>query len=100
MTITLELPPDQAAELRARAAQQQQAPETIAYDYVLAALDTPTPREITEEDHERLVQRMLEQGIISHVPARPGQVVPFQPITVQGRPLSEMIIEERREETR
>lgn len=96
MTITLELPPDQAAELRARAAQQQQAPEAIAYDYVLAALETPPPREMTEEDHERLVQKLLELGMMTERPSRPGQVVPFQPITVRGRPLSETIIEERR----
>lgn len=96
MTITLELTPDEAVRLRAQATERQQAPEAIAHSLVHAGLDTPASQPISEADHERLIQRMLEQGIISHVPTRPGQVVPFQPITVQGRPLSEMIIEERR----
>lgn len=96
MTITLELTPDEAARLRSEAAQQQQPPETVAHHYVIAALDAKASAAVSEEDHERLVQRLLDLGMMTERPARPGQVVPFTPVQVQDRPLSELIIEERR----
>lgn len=94
MTITLELTPDEAARLRSEAAQQQQPPETVAHHYVIAALDAKAPAAVSEEDHERLVQRLLDLGMMTERPSR-RLGPPPPPIHVQGRPISEMIIEER-----
>lgn len=57
----------------------------------------PPPRESISEDE---VQRVLfEQGIIGNIPD-PADYTDedddFEPIEVEGQPLSEMIIEERR----
>jgi hypothetical protein len=41
-------------------------------------------------------QRMLAAGLLTEIRSPPAEVTPFAPIAVQGKPLSELIIEERR----
>jgi hypothetical protein len=51
---------------------------------------------ITEEDFQK---RLLHEGIISRLPVPVAERKPlegFRPIKVEGKPLSEVIIEERR----
>jgi hypothetical protein len=46
-----------------------------------------------------LEQRLLEAGLISRIPAKiadPSQYNEWEPVEVKGKPLSEMIIEDRR----
>ncbi len=57
---------------------------------------TPPPREpISEDEVER---RLLAKGIISSIPSRlpDEEEEDYEPIEVEGQPLSETIIEERR----
>lgn len=60
----------------------------------LAQLDVPQPA-MNEEEFQA---HLLKTGIISELPQPIGERQPshFQPISVQGKPLSETIIEERR----
>jgi hypothetical protein len=57
----------------------------------------PERPKISREEYER---HLLAKGIISRIPPRtgkrPDQLKDFQPIKVEGEPLSEMIIRERR----
>ena len=101
MTITIELSPDEEDRLRAQAAREQRDPEAIIHALVRAGLgatpaqallDTPVPAEA----HARLVALLMRDGLMTDLPARPGQTAPFQPITVQGRPVSETLLEDRR----
>lgn len=99
MTITIELTPDEEARLRARAAQQKQAPEAIVHGLVRDSLQTsetiPAATPAEREAQKRLAQRLLEQGAIPHIP--PGRSgPPPRLITVRGRPVSETLIEDRR----
>lgn len=94
MTITLELTPDEAERLRAQAAERRQAPEAIAHGFVHAGLDTPTPPHISEADHERLIQSLLEAGLITERPTRPLGPPP-PPIRVVGPPVSQTLLEDR-----
>ncbi len=46
-----------------------------------------------------LAQRLLEAGVISHIPPRITDFTPYEnrkPVEVKGKPVSETIIEERR----
>ena len=47
---------------------------------------------------DELNQRLLEAGLLSQVPARPDPATyrEFSPIVIEGEPLSERIIRERR----
>ena len=57
---------------------------------------TPPPREpISEDEVERI---LLAKGIISSIPSRlpDEEEEDYEPIEVEGQPLSETIIEERR----
>ncbi len=47
---------------------------------------------------DELNQHLLEAGLLSHLPARPdpASYQEFSPIVVEGEPLSETIIRERR----
>jgi hypothetical protein len=47
---------------------------------------------------EEVERRMLEDGLISHIPTRPDPATyqEFPPIVIEGKPLSETIIRERR----
>jgi putative addiction module CopG family antidote len=50
---------------------------------------------LTPDEVER---QMLEDGLLSHIPARPDPATyqEFTPIVIEGEPLSETIIRERR----
>jgi hypothetical protein len=48
------------------------------------------------ERQEELNRELLAEGIIKSLPARRGKIRRFTPIKVEGKPLSETIIEERR----
>jgi hypothetical protein len=52
-------------------------------------------RELSPQD--LLQRRMLERGAISEIPRRDAsQYEDFEPVEVKGKPLSEIIIEDRR----
>ena len=58
-------------------------------------LAPPTPQMTEEEFH----QRLLERGVIGHIPPRvidPVFEANRKPIEIEGKPVSEIIIEERR----
>ena len=73
-----------------------QLPEGATVEVCLAA---PSSQAAEQEDLEELYkQRLLEVGLILEIrrPSRKPLSGDRTPITVQGKPLSEIIIEERR----
>lgn len=100
MTITLELTSEEETLLRQKAEQQGQAPEAVVRGLVRQGLfappEQPPLQTVSDEAHEALVQHLLDTGLMSNRPTNPGQISPFRPITVQGRPVSETLIEDRR----
>lgn len=63
---------------------------------VLDSLLTTSSPQVTEEEFE---QRLLEKGIISRIPPRIRDASFYahrKPVEVEGKPVSEIIIEERR----
>ena len=49
-----------------------------------------------EELEQKVLEQLLAKGIISEIPPRWDDDEDFEPIEIQGEPLSEMIIRERR----
>ena len=49
-----------------------------------------------KESNERLLQHMLDKGMISRIPPRRKTARVSRPVRIIGKPLSETIIEERR----
>ena len=75
MTLTLELLPAEEAALAA---------QSRAHNPAMSA-----PR------HADLIHRLQASGLLTQLPTHPGQLQPFQPITVIGLPVSQTIIEDR-----
>ncbi len=93
MTLTIEITAEEEARLRAQARQQGQDMEAVAGALVRAGLEA-TPAG-TDAARDAFLQHLLEQGDIPFIPqGRPGP--PPRPIPVQGRPVSETLVEERR----
>ena len=64
-------------------------------------LDDRATRQSGQTKEEQLQQRLLEEGIISHIPPKPTdddikRFNAWKPVPIQGKPLSETIIEDRR----
>lgn len=62
----------------------------------LEAWPTPTPTQSTEDE---LDQRLLVAGVICRIPEPVTDLAPYRgwkPVAVQGKPVSETIIDERR----
>lgn len=58
-----------------------------------------SPEEELHRRKEEVYQRLRDKGIIVHIPLPDVEHLPFEdyvPVTVEGKPLSETIIEERR----
>lgn len=55
----------------------------------------PQAEPLSEDQWER---QLLQSGLLASIPARPAAGAPrrFQPVQIQGEPLSETIIRERR----
>jgi hypothetical protein len=48
-------------------------------------------------EEERVLQEMLKVGLLTEIkPRRPDRQVAYPPVPIQGKPLSETILEERR----
>jgi hypothetical protein len=100
MTITIELSAAEEARLRAQALRERRDLETIIHALVRAGLE-PTPAQVlldtpvSEEAHARVVALLMKDGLLTTLPTRPGQTMPFQPIVLQGRPVSETLLEDR-----
>ena len=83
---------------------------TVTLDRVLdeaRALSVPEQRQLlgaieewlAEADRERaFLQRLVEMGLMTEVkrPLQPGEREEFEPVPIQGPPVSEAIIEDRR----
>lgn len=100
MTITIDLSPAEEARLRTQARQRGQTPETIAQSLVRAGLETPSAAElwntpVPEEAHAALVRLLQQDGLMTRVPTR-SLGPPPPPIQVQGPPVSQTLLEERR----
>lgn len=48
------------------------------------------------ERQELLIKELYEEGVIRNIPKRRGQRRVSSPVKIEGKPLSETIIEERR----
>jgi Arc/MetJ-type ribon-helix-helix transcriptional regulator len=56
-------------------------------------------QEVKPVTEDELVRQLVESGFLASTPPRPSPTVSrreFQPITIQGEPLSETVIRERR----
>ncbi len=62
----------------------------------LLDIETPQPSEATVEQERRFAEHLLAQGILSHLPTGKRLYPDPEPIIVQGEPVSETIIRERR----
>jgi len=80
------------AEIKSLAPEEQ-----IKVRELLDSISPPKKNPPTREEYE---QYLLAKGVISHIPMRTGkrseELKNFKPIEVEGEPLSEMIIRERR----
>jgi hypothetical protein len=80
------------AEIKSLAPEEQ-----IKVRELLDSILPPKKNPPTREEYE---QYLLAKGVISHIPTRTGkrseELKDFKPIEVEGEPLSEMIIRERR----
>lgn len=88
MSRTIEIPDEVYAQL-----EQQASVRGLTLPQIIAAL-------VHEDEKARItaaIERLRTKGLLL-TPASPAQPAPtgFAPIPVQGKPLSEMIIEERR----
>ena len=95
MTLTIEISPEEEARLRAWAWQQGQEVEAVARALVRAGLDSDPTAEVTEEKHAVLIQRLRDAGLLTQLPTHPGQTLPFQPIQIEGAPVSQTLLEDR-----
>lgn len=62
----------------------------------MVSLPSSSQGALTEDEFE---QEMLREGILDHVPPpidNPSEFLDWEPISIEGKPLSESIIEERR----
>jgi hypothetical protein len=60
---------------------------------------TAPPKEWTEEDEDRLEQELLAEGTLDYVPPKITDFSPWEnrtPFPIEGKPVSESLIEERR----
>ena len=88
MTITIDLPDD----LYQRLERQARARGTTTAEAVALVLE-----EAEAARSKAFWERLEAKGLVARrKPAPPADAEPFQPIQVQGKPLSEVIIEERR----
>ena len=82
-------------EVKALAPAEQRKVKELIDSLLESAADTH--KVLSPED--LLERRLLERGVISSIPKRdfdPDTYKEFDPIKVEGKPLSETIIEERR----
>lgn len=88
MTITIDLP----AEVQQRLEQQARLRRTTLSEAIAQLLEESEVSRINE-----FWEKLEAEGrVAKRKPALPTSDEPFQPIQVQGKPLSEVILEERR----
>lgn len=88
MTITIDLPD----EIHERLEKQAQLRGTTVSEAIAQLIE-----EIEAAHLSAVVRQMQEEGLFAEPPAAPLAMPPdFQPILVQGQPLSETILAERR----
>ncbi len=119
----IRLSAERAAQVRALARTYQLSDDEViarALDLLVAAVTAlgvsqgvgrPGPRARNEGESDRssasdtiilpspedlAMQDMLAAGLLTEIKPLPTEVVPFTPIEVRGKPLSELVIEERR----
>jgi len=88
MTQTIELPIEIYAKLEKRAQ---------AYGLTVADVIARLIEEVEAAHRQAVFEQMRAEGILlPKKPAQPGDRASFKPIEVRGRPVSEILIEERR----
>lgn len=95
MTLTLELSPAEEAALSAQAKARSQEVADRAHELLQASLGLAAPPAIDDPRHADLIRRLQAAGLLTELPTHPGQLQPFQPITIIGPPISQTIVEDR-----
>jgi|GEM_PF-1959962 len=95
MTLTLELSPAEEAALTAQASARRQAVADRARELLQSSLGLLDPPTVSDPRHDDLIRRLQAAGLLTKLPTHPGQLQPFQPISVVGSPISQTIIEDR-----
>jgi Arc/MetJ-type ribon-helix-helix transcriptional regulator len=98
--MTIQLPENLERSIReaVRGGQFASMDEAIA-EAVRLLLERKVPPSINKPlTPDELNRQLLEAGLLSHIPTRPDPATyrEFSPIVVEGEPLSETIIRERR----
>lgn len=99
MAVTVELMAEEETQLRAKTERQGQEPEGVVHGLVRQGLSAPVltvplaDAPVSDEAHEALIRRLLATGLMAERPTRP---LGPPPIIALGRPVSEIIVEERR----
>ncbi len=94
MTLTIEISAEEEARLRERARQQGENAEAVVSALLRAGL-AATPPVRAEAARDAFLQHLLAEGVIPAIPER-RLGPPPRPVPVQGRPVSETLVEERR----
>jgi len=87
MNRTIQLTDETYERLLAAAEERKQSPEAVIHD-LLAVPDN--------QRYQRANEAMLAQGVLASIPKGEGARDDSEPEGIPGRPLSELIIEERR----
>lgn len=87
---------DHAAEIARALRPEEQLQLRAMIDSWIDSWQTPAPAETTPEQERRFAEHLLAQGILSHIPTGERLYPDPEPIIVQGEPVSETIIRERR----
>jgi len=70
--------------------------EQLQLRAMIDSWQTETSAETTPEQERRFAEHLLAQGTLSHIPTGERLYPDPEPIIVQGEPVSETIIRERR----
>ena len=95
MTLTLELSPAEEAALAAQAQVRNQEITDRAHEILSASLGLADNPAANDPRHIDLIRRLQAAGLLTKLPAHPGQLQPFQPIPVIGPPVSQTLVEDR-----
>ena len=97
-TITLELPDELAARVRAHQANLSHILELGLRDLLLEKRQPPKPPDTPEQVRQKILEAWISTGLLVEFGSESGRKQhskPFEPINARGKPASEIIIEQR-----
>ena len=96
MALTLELSPAEEAALAAQVHAHNQKIADRAHELLSASLGLAGSSTADDPRHADLIRCLQAAGLLTKLPTHPGQLQPFQPITITGPPVFQTIVESRK----